>query len=440
MGYSFCYENVNTSNTVGDDVVIATALVLEDRGENFHIVQNFEVEAQPREDNCLPESRSDLMQCCVSRTLVDPFEVDLQLYSLVIPELQNGPYMIKTHGSAGRGYQFYSTQYTEPQNDMLMKFSLGIGHGATPSPQQMKMFQFVIGKFRIRFCKHLPIPDHNFISTMLDNSTSNTLPTDDTVVTTPTADRPTLTDTPPTDDTVMTPTADTDATSSSTPPTPPTSTEFTTVSLHLSRLLISVTLAGGVVSSDVLLILSFQNSTEPLTPAPVTSLVVGVSVGLVILVMVILLIVAAIILILMVMKTRNKDYVLQQSTESHNIVYTGSWIMQAASCSLYVHVHLYDLICKHAVSISWTSVHIAGGPTGKKIILGMMNDQGTRLYILGMRLYVLNQGYTHGGSAGYELFMQRLCSCLCVQSYHSTAALPWYHRKFCHQEIIYGST
>ena len=115
MGYSFCYQN--TSNTVGDDVVIATALVLEDRGENFHIVQNFEVEAQPREDNCLPESQSDGMQCCVSRRLDDPFEDDLQLYGLVIPELQNGPYMIQTHGSTGRGYQFYSTQYTEPHND-----------------------------------------------------------------------------------------------------------------------------------------------------------------------------------------------------------------------------------------------------------------------------------------------------------------------------------
>ena len=104
VGYLFCYEN--TSNTVGDDVVIATALVLEDRGDNFHIVQIFEVEAQPSEDNCLPESRSDLMQCCVSRTLDDPFEDDLHLYGLVIPELQNGPRMIQTHGSAGRGYQF----------------------------------------------------------------------------------------------------------------------------------------------------------------------------------------------------------------------------------------------------------------------------------------------------------------------------------------------
>ena len=159
MGYSFCYEN--TSNTVGDDVVIATALVLEDRGENFHIIQNFEVEAKPREDNCSRESRSDLMRCCVSRRLDDPFEVDLQLYGLVIPELQNGPYMIQTHATTGRGYQFYSTQYTEPQNGMLMRHTLGIGHGATPSLQQIKMFQFVIGKFRIRFYKHLPIPDYN---------------------------------------------------------------------------------------------------------------------------------------------------------------------------------------------------------------------------------------------------------------------------------------
>ena len=41
--------------------------------------------------------------------------------------------------------------------------------------------------------------------------------------------------------------------------------------------------------------------------------------------------------------------------------------------------------------------------------------------------YVLNQDYTHGGSAGYEPCIQRLCSCLCVQSYHSTAALSWCH-------------
>ena len=75
--------------------------------------------------------------------------------------------------------------------------------------------------------------------------------------------------------------------------------------------------------------------------------------GLVILVMVILVIIAAIVLILMVMKTRNKDYVLQQSAERDgfsNIVYTGSWIMQAASCSLYVHVRSYGLIPRQFLS------------------------------------------------------------------------------------------
>ena len=142
MGYSFCYQN--SSNTVGDDAVIATALVLQEIGQNFLIIQNFEVKAKPREDNCLPESRSDLMQCCVYRTLDDPFEDNLQLYGLVIPELQNGPHMIQTHESAGRGYQFNSMLYTEPQNSILMKRTLGIGSGATAVP--LKMFQFLIGK------------------------------------------------------------------------------------------------------------------------------------------------------------------------------------------------------------------------------------------------------------------------------------------------------
>jgi len=66
------------------------------------------------------------------------------------------------------------------------------------------------------------------------------------------------------------------------------------------------------------------------------SLVIGVSVGLVILVLVILVILSVIVLILVVMKKRNKDYVLQQSTESHgfgNTLYTGRWTMQAASCA-----------------------------------------------------------------------------------------------------------
>jgi len=86
-------------------------------------------------------------------------------------------------------------------------------------------------------------------------------------------------------------------------------------------------------------ILSFQNAKESQTippPASVMSLVIGVSVGLVVLVVVILVILSVIVLILVVMKKRNKDYVLQQSTESHgfaNTQYTSRWIMQAASCT-----------------------------------------------------------------------------------------------------------
>ena len=146
VGYLFCYQN---SNANSDNVRIATALVLQEIGQDFRINQNFEVEAQPREDNCLPESRLDLMQCCVNRTLDDPFEDDLQLYGLVIPELQNGPHMIQTRGSTGRGYQFNSMLYTEPQNSILMRQTLGIGSGATAVP--LKMFQFLVGKFRNQF-------------------------------------------------------------------------------------------------------------------------------------------------------------------------------------------------------------------------------------------------------------------------------------------------
>ena len=157
VGYSFCYQN---SNTNSDNVRITTALVLQETGQNVLVIQNFEVEAKPREDNCLPESRSDLMQCCVYRTLDDPFaEDDLQLYGLVTSELQNGPRMIQTQGSAGHGYKFNSMLYTEPQNSILMRQTLGIGarSGATAHAVPLKMFQFLSSE--IRFCKHLPIPD-----------------------------------------------------------------------------------------------------------------------------------------------------------------------------------------------------------------------------------------------------------------------------------------
>jgi len=50
VGYWFCYQS--TGDTTGDDVRIATALVLQDRGQNLHIIESLEVEAKPHEDNC----------------------------------------------------------------------------------------------------------------------------------------------------------------------------------------------------------------------------------------------------------------------------------------------------------------------------------------------------------------------------------------------------
>ena len=129
---------------------IATALVLQERGPNFHITENFEVEAKPREDNCSSD------RCCATRRLDDPFEVDLKLYGLVTPEHPH-PVMLQTHDSSGRGYQFNSNLY-DSESNVLSKQALGIA--SDPVIQPVKMFQFLIGKFRIRSCKHLPIPDH----------------------------------------------------------------------------------------------------------------------------------------------------------------------------------------------------------------------------------------------------------------------------------------
>ena len=124
---------------------IATALVLQDRGQNLRIIESFEVEAKPREDNCSAE-----MECCVVRTLNDPFEVDLKLYGLVIPGRSN-PVMTQTHSSTGLGYQFNSIQYNPANNNnnMVMKQTLGIASTAVPTSQPVKRFQFLIGKFRI---------------------------------------------------------------------------------------------------------------------------------------------------------------------------------------------------------------------------------------------------------------------------------------------------
>jgi len=54
VGYRFCYQNTGST-----DVRIATALALQDEGQNYSIIEKFEVEAKPREDNCSSD------RCCV---------------------------------------------------------------------------------------------------------------------------------------------------------------------------------------------------------------------------------------------------------------------------------------------------------------------------------------------------------------------------------------
>ena len=132
---------------------IATVLLLEDMGANYRIVTSFTVEAIPGEDSCLSGRPAD-GQCCVTRNLSAECQFMINssyLYGLVIPtELSDGPNMIQTQGSIGRGYQFPSDRYVNrPGEHTLVKFDLGFGSTAPPTPQQVKMFQFIIGKFRI---------------------------------------------------------------------------------------------------------------------------------------------------------------------------------------------------------------------------------------------------------------------------------------------------
>ena len=106
------------------------------------------MEAIPGEDSCLPGRSATERQCCVSRNLAadDQFGVNSSyLYGLLIPERANlldGPDMIQTHSSVGYGYQFNSIQYREP----VVKHDLGIDPRADPTAQQVKVFQFIIGK------------------------------------------------------------------------------------------------------------------------------------------------------------------------------------------------------------------------------------------------------------------------------------------------------
>ena len=139
VGYWFCYQN--TSSTTGARV--ATVLLLEDMEANYRIVDQFTVEGLP-DDRCLPGMYAQVGDCCVIRNLTTQDLIPGYLYG-VVDLSEGGPDMIQTFGSNGRGHLSQLSQY-RPVNGMLQKRDFG-GVGA----QQVKMFQFIIGKFRINF-------------------------------------------------------------------------------------------------------------------------------------------------------------------------------------------------------------------------------------------------------------------------------------------------
>ena len=150
VGYWFCYQNTNT--ITGVRVNISTVVLLEDMGDNYQVVGEFNVMAEPDRD-CCPFGSSAGRQYCVSRNLTAERQFGVNssyLYGVV--DLPGGPDMIQTHVSVGRrGYQFNPDAYTQMRQmgNKLMK-------QGDPSRQPLRMFQFIIGEFRFAFV-HSPI-------------------------------------------------------------------------------------------------------------------------------------------------------------------------------------------------------------------------------------------------------------------------------------------
>ena len=214
--YWFCYQN--TSSNTGGRVNISTVLLLEDRRDNYQVVGEFNVEAEPGEDSCLPGSPTD-GQCCVTRNLSaeNQFEVNSSyLYGVV--DLPGGPNMIQTHSTvSGRpGYQRVRSAYN-PSSVMLMKQGWD-----QLTNQSVKIFQFVVGKLILKaFTNHLFVymPIYAF-TCFSDISTSDT-----STSTTPTSSTNTFSSSSPSSSTyTQAPTLPSDTSSS------PTDTSSTMVS------------------------------------------------------------------------------------------------------------------------------------------------------------------------------------------------------------------
>ena len=119
---------------------IATVLLLEDIGANYQVVVEFNVTAEPGDDNCLPGSPAD-EQCCVTRNLAaeNQFGVNSS-YRYGVVDLRGGPNMRQTNvGNGGRpGYLLTTAEYTQGGGTLRTS--------GNPTMQPLRMFQFIIGE------------------------------------------------------------------------------------------------------------------------------------------------------------------------------------------------------------------------------------------------------------------------------------------------------
>ena len=117
---------------------IATVLLLERMEADYHTIGSFIVEVIPGEDNCLSGSQSN-GDCCVTRNVSAESQFGVNssyLYGV-------GPNMVQTHVSVGRpGYQFNTDVYTRDGDTALR-------NSGNPMSQPLRMFQFIIGKYRL---------------------------------------------------------------------------------------------------------------------------------------------------------------------------------------------------------------------------------------------------------------------------------------------------
>ena len=141
VGYWFCYQNTN------GNAESVTALLLKDMGSYYCIIEEFPVEAG--EDSCLPGSPDG--QCCVTRRL--SAESQFEVNSSYLYGVTSSPNIIQTNFEfASDGYTYTSHEYEILQmDDMLEKHN-----SREPTSQPVKMFQFIIGKFRFSlFCSFM---------------------------------------------------------------------------------------------------------------------------------------------------------------------------------------------------------------------------------------------------------------------------------------------